>query len=149
MNRRQKAILTNIVTVIIVTVFAVLVLINFKDWVNRSEAIRAMEHLGQVALQYRKERGLVPPRSYVDRVREELPGSVRLGNLQYRGLWIDFESSGDEILAYVKKEYHSSFFSDGFIVLRLDGRVEWMGEKKFKELLAQQQSPMEIQMLQQ
>ena len=149
MNRRQKAILTNIVTVIIVTVFAVLVLINFKDWVNRSEAIRAMEHLGQVALQYRKERGLVPPRSYVDRVREELPGSVRLGNLQYRGLWIDFESSGDEILAYVKKEYHSSFFGDGFIVLRLDGQVEWMGEKKLKELLAQQQSPMEIQMLQQ
>jgi hypothetical protein len=149
MNRRQKAILTSIVTVIIVTVFAVLVLINFKDWLNRSEAIRAMEHLGRIALQHRKERGLVPPQSYVNRVRGDLPGSVRLGNLQYRGLWIDFESSGDEILAYVKKEYHSSFFSDGFIVLRLDGRVEWMGEKKFKELLAQQQSPMEIQMLQQ
>jgi hypothetical protein len=149
MNRRQKAILTNIVTVITVTVFAVIALINFKDWVNRSEAIRAIENLGQVALQYRKERGLVPPQSYVDRIREELPGSVRLGKLQYRGLWIDFESSDDEILAYVKKEYHSSFFSNGFIVLRLDGRVEWMDEKKFKELLAQQQSPIEIQMLQQ
>jgi radical SAM superfamily enzyme YgiQ (UPF0313 family) len=149
MNRRQKAILINIVAVIIVTIFAILAMINFKDWVNRSEAIRAMEHLGQVALRYRKEHGSVPPQSYVDRVREELPGNVRLGNLQYRGLWIDFESSGDEILAYVKKEYPSSFFSDGFIVLRLDGRVEWMGEKKFQVLLAQQQRPVEIQMLQQ
>ncbi len=149
MNRRQKAILTNIVIIIVITAFAVLAMINFKDWVNRSEAIRAMEYLGQIALQYRKEHGSVPPQSYVDRVREDLPGNARLGDMRYRGLWIDFESSGDEILAYAKKEYHSLLLSDGFIVLRLDGRVEWMGEKEFKELLAQQQSPVEIQMLQQ
>jgi hypothetical protein len=137
------------VTILIITAFAVVAMINFKDWVNRSEAVRAMEHLGRIALQYRKEHGSVPPQSYVDRIREDLPGSVRLGNLQYRGLWIEFESSGDEILAYVKKEYHSSFLSDGFVVLRLDGRVEWMGKEEFKELLARQQSPIEIQMLQQ
>ena len=29
----------------------------------------------------------------------------------------------------------------GYIVLRLDGRVEWMGEKEFKKLLDSQQSP--------
>jgi hypothetical protein len=149
MNRRQKAILTNIITVIIITAFAVLAMINFKDWLNRSEAIRAMEHLGRIALQYRKEHGSVPPQSYVDSVRGDLPGNVRLGAMRYRGLWIGFESSGEEILAYVKKEYHSSLLSDGFIVLRLDGRVEWMGEKEFKELLARQQSAIEIQMLQQ
>jgi type II secretory pathway pseudopilin PulG len=149
MNRRQKAILTNIVIVIIITAFAVIVMINFKDWVNRSEAMLAMEQLGKITLRYRKEHGSVPPQSYVDGIREDLPGSVRMGALQYRGLWIDFEASGDEILAYTKKEYPSSLLSDGFIVLRLDGRVEWMGEKEFRELLARQQSPIEIQMLQQ
>ena len=149
MNRHQKAILTNIITILVITVLAVVAMINFKDWVNRSESIRAMEYLGRIALQYRKEHGSVPPQSYVDRVKEDLPGGVRLGDLRYRGLWIDFESSGDEILAYAEKRYHSSFLSDGFVVLRLDGRVEWMGEEEFKKLLAQQQSPMEAQMSQQ
>jgi type II secretory pathway pseudopilin PulG len=146
MNRRQKVILTNIVTVLVITVFAVVAMINFKDWVNRSESMRAMEYLGRAALQYRKEHGSVPPQSFVDRVKENLPGGVRLGDLRYRGLWISFESSGDEILAYAKKEYHSLFFSEGFVVLRLDGRVGWMGEEEFKKLLAKQQNPMEAQM---
>ncbi|MCJ7730231.1 MAG: hypothetical protein MUO27_10205 [Sedimentisphaerales bacterium] len=149
MNRHQKAILTNIIAVMVITVLAVAVMINFKDWVNRSESMRAMESLGQIALQYRKEHGSVPPQSYVDRLKEDLPGGVRLGGLRYRGLWVDFESSGDEILAYAEKRYRSSFLSDGFVVLRLDGRVEWIGEEEFKKLLAQQQSPMEAQMSQQ
>jgi hypothetical protein len=149
MNKRQRAILTNIVTVLVITVVAVVAMINFKDWVNRSESIRAMEYLGQTVLQYRKEHGSVPPQSYVDRLKEGLPGGIRLGSLRYRGLWIDFESSGDEILAYAEKRYPSSFLRDGFVVLRLDGRVEWMGEEEFKKLLAQQQSPMEAQMSQQ
>ena len=149
MNRRQKAILTNIITVIIITVLAVVAMINFKDWVNRSETVRAMEYLGKITMQYRKEHGSVPPQSYVDRVEEDLPGGVRLGSLQYRGLWISFESPGDEILAYAEKKYPSSFLHNGFVVLRLDGRVEWMGEEEFKKLLAKQQSPMERQMLKQ
>lgn len=130
----------------VITVLAVVAMINFKDWVNRSEAIHAMKYLGQATLQYRKEYGSVPPQSFVDRVKEGLPGGVRLGDLRYRGLWINFESSGDEILAYAEKKYRSLLLSDGFIVLRLDGRIEWMGEEEFKKLLARQQSPMEAQM---
>jgi len=34
-------------------------------------------------------------------------------------------------------------------VLRDEGRVEWMGKREFEKLLAQYQSSMEIQMLQQ
>jgi hypothetical protein len=64
-------------------------------------------------------------------------------------LWISFDSSGDEILAYAKKEYHSLLFSEGFVVLKLDGRVEWMSDEEFKKLLARQQNPMESQMLKQ
>ena len=147
MNRRQKAILIEFAVVIAVTAIAIVALINFKDWVNRSEAMRAMEHLGRIVLQYRKERGSVPPESYVKGIRESLPGHVRLGNLQYRALWINFECPPDEILAYTKRNYHSLLFGNGFIVLRLDGRVKWMDKQEFETLLAQQQSPVEIEML--
>jgi hypothetical protein len=122
-------------------------MINFKDWVNRSEGMRAMEQLSRIVLQYRKEHGCVPPESYIDRIKEDLQGYVRLSNLRYRALWIDFECPPDEILAYAEKNYRSSVIGEGFIVLRLDGRVEWMEKQKFKALLAQQQSPEEIRMM--
>ncbi|MHC4362377.1 MAG: hypothetical protein ACYSTZ_06085, partial [Planctomycetota bacterium] len=102
MNKRQKAILMEFVVVIVITAVAVLAMINFKDWVNRSEAIGAMESLSKKVLKYRQTHGSVPPRSCVDEQRENLPGYVRLGNFRYRGLWIDFESTPDEILAYAE-----------------------------------------------
>jgi hypothetical protein len=148
MNKRQKDILTSFITVIVITAVAVVAMLNFKDWLNRSEAMRAMEHLGQIVLQYRKDYGSVPPESYVDRIEETLEGHVRLGDLHYRAQWIDFESGPDEILAYTEKIYHSLIIGKGYVVLRFDGRVEWMNKQQFETLLAQQQSPMEIQMLQ-
>jgi hypothetical protein len=104
-----------------------------------------MDQLGQVILKYRKEQGAVPSQSYVYSIIEELQGSVRLGKPKYRALWIDFESTPDEILAYTEKNY-VSLLGKGFIVLRLDGRVEWMKKQEFERLLAQQQSPDEIEM---
>jgi hypothetical protein len=133
--------------VIVITAAAVVAMVNFKDWVNRSEAMRAMNQLGQIVLQYRKDRGSVPPESYVNRIKENLQGHVRLGDLQYRAQWLDLESTPDEILAYTEKNYRS-LIGKGFVVLRLDGRVEWVDRKHFKTLLAQQQSPAEIEMLQ-
>ena len=147
MNRRQKIILRDFVTVIVVTAIAVVAMINFKDWVNRSEARRAVEQLGQIVLQYRKDNGALPPESYVNNIKKALEGSARLGELQYRALWIDSDSKPDEILAYTEKDYSSLLVGDGFIVLRLDGRVEWMGKEEFKTLLKQQQSPEEVRML--
>jgi len=149
MNRRQKAILRDFATVIVITAIAVVAMIIFKDFVNRSEAMRAMEDLGQRVLKYRQKHSLVPPKSWVDRQRENLPGNVRLGNLQYRAQWIDFESTPDEILAYAERNYNSLFLGDGFIVLRLDGRVEWMDKQEFDTLLPEQQRQMETETLQQ
>jgi len=134
------------ITVMVFTAVAVVAMINFKDWVNRSEAMRAMEQLGQRVLQYRKERGSVPHKSYVDNIKEDLEGWIRLGDLQYRGRWVNPESTPDEILAYTEKKHSTSLLSSGFIVLRLDGRVEWMGRQEFETLLAGQQSPMEIEL---
>lgn len=149
MNRRQKAILRDFATVIVITAIAVVAMIIFKDFVNRSVAMRVMGDLCQGIKQYRDEHGSVPPKTWVDRQRENLPGNVRLGNLQYRALWIDFESTPDEILAYTERNYNSLFLGDGFIVLRLDGRVEWMDKQEFETLLPEQQRQMETETLQQ
>lgn len=147
MNRRQKSILINVISVITITSIAVVAMINLKDWVNRSEAMRAMEDLGKIVLQYRRENGSVPPQSYVDNIKTNLKGHVRLGDLQYRSLWIDFDSTPDDVLAYVEKKYRSFVLSNGFIVLRLDGHVEWMQKQQLDILLARQQSRMEIETL--
>jgi hypothetical protein len=145
MNKRQKNLLIDFIVVVIITTITVVAMVNFKDYVNRSEAMRAMTQLGQIVLDYRKERGAVPPESYVNTIKENLQGQVRLGDLRYRAQWIDFEATPDEILAYTEKDYHSLFFREGYIVLRLDGRVEWMAKKTFEQMLAEQQSPLEIQ----
>ena len=153
MERRQKIILRDFVTVIIITAIVVGAMVIFKDFVNRSEAMRAMGLLRQVIKQYRDEHGSVPPKSWVDSKREKLSGSHRLGNLQYRARWITFESSPDEFLAYTEANYNF-LVGKGYIVLRLsavqrdDGRPEWIERGEFKTLLAQQQSPEEIQMTQ-
>jgi len=149
MNKRQKAILTNFIIVIAVTIIAVVGMVNLKDWINRAEAMRAMSGLGQIVLNYRKEHGPVPPESYVEGIRGNLPGGVRLANLKYRARWLSFDSAPDEILGYAEKNYPSSFLPNGYVVLRLDGRVEWLKKAEFEALLARQQSPLEIQMQQQ
>ena len=148
MNKHQKVILIKFTTVIVVTAIAVVAMINVKDWINRSEAMRAMEQLGQRVLEYRKAYGSVPPESYVTNIKQSLEGYVRLGNLQYRGRWIDPESTPEEILAYAEKKYPSSLLNDGFVVLRLNGQVEWLGTQEFEKVLAQQQSQEEIELLQ-
>jgi len=148
MNKRQKAILTHFIVVIILTAIAVAAMFDFKNWVNRSEAMQAMGELGQIVLKYRKGHGAVPSESYVDSIQVNLRGYARLGQLRYRARWIDFDCSEDEILAYTNKDYCSLFFHEGYILLRMNGRVQWMGKLEFEELLASQQSPLEVKMMQ-
>jgi hypothetical protein len=146
MNKRQKKIIRDFATVIVITFIVIFAVINFKDWINQSEAMLAMKNLGQIVLKYRKESGFVPPQTYIDNIKEDLKGQARLGDLRYRALWIDMDCTDDEILAYTEKNYRSLFFQSGYIVLRLDGRVEWMEKVEFEKLLAKQQKPGEIQM---
>jgi hypothetical protein len=146
MNRHQRRILVNFAVVIVVTIVASAGMIEMKNWVNRSEAMRAMEQLEQVIVDYRQKNGSVPPDSYVEKIKESLEGQLRLGNIYYRARWIGFNSSPDTVLAYVTKEYHSLFFRPGAIVLMFDGRVQWVDKATFDKLLAGQQSKMEIDM---
>jgi len=147
MLRRQKLILIKILLVILFTALAVFAMTNFRDWVNRSEAIRAMEHLGMNINDYRQNTGHVPPRSHIDSVLPNLPGYLRLGKLVYRGTWIDINSGEDQILAYSPKKFSSLLFSDGYIVLSLDGTVDWQEKEAFETKLVQQQSRIEIETL--
>jgi len=157
MNKRQKSILFEIIIVITITVIAILVLLNVRGYVNRREAELAMTILGSRIRQYRIENGLVPAGYWVNRQRENLPGEVRLGELHYRGRWIDLESEPNEILAYAEHKSRSFFYEDGFFVLRLkevlprdtgaDVNIEWMETEEFKAALVEQQSQVEIELM--
>jgi len=147
MNKRQKNLLRDTSVIMTVTIIAVVGIINFKDHVNRSESMRAMRQLGRIALKYKQQNNSVPPESFIADIRQQLEGIVRLGSLNYRGRWINFDSEPNEILAYAEKKYHSLFFKTGVIVLRLDGTVEWTKPEKFKLELENLQSSLEIEML--
>ena len=147
MNRRQKEFVKNLVRVGLVTVVMVVGMVHFRDWVNRSEAMRAMQHLSQIVTAYRQESGQAPPMRYVENIRDKLQGSERLGRFVYRARWLKFGAGDDEILAYSIIKSRSPFSRSGAIVLRLDGRVELMAKDKFEKLLAEQQSQLEIEMM--
>jgi hypothetical protein len=145
MNRQQKWILTNFALVILVTVVTVGGMIELKNWVNRSEATRAMEQLREAVAAYKQKNGSVPPESYVAGIIKTLEGQSRLGNPNYRARWITIDSPPETILAYVGRNYHSFFSHSGAIVLRLDGRIEWMDKAAFDKDIASQQTPMELE----
>jgi len=142
-NRREKAVVIKIVFVTTITIILVVTFANFKDIVNRSEAMRAFKAVGENVLQYRKTHGHLPPQSYVDEVRKGLEGSVRLGKLNYRALYITIGAKPDEIVLYTGKNYKSLFVSNGYIVLRLDGQVEWVDVQSFEEELMRRKSLLE------
>ena len=148
MNRLQKTVVTKLITVLVITGVAVTGMANLRSLVNRKEAKRGMEQLQEVVDEYRKKRGIIPPESYISRRKTELGWDVRLNDLRYRALWVTSESGPDEILAYTRTPRGSFFVGSKHLVLRLDGRVEWVDKKLFKEMLAKQQNQNEIQMLQ-
>ncbi len=143
MNKYQRRVIVKAVVVVLVTTFFVVGMSEFKNVVNRSEAMRAMEDLGQKILTYRKEHGTIPPQNYLNRIRETLPGHARLGNLHYRARWIGFEADDKDILAYAPKGYNSLLTGSGAIFLTLDGQVQWMDKSEFQSLLEKQQSQLE------
>ena len=89
MNRKQKKLVANVITVVAFTTVVVSGFAYLKDAVNRSEAIRAMGIMGKEILHYRSSYGSLPPEIYVKQYSEAI-GAVRLPALQYRAQWIEF-----------------------------------------------------------
>jgi len=147
MNKLQKWILINFAFAILITATVVVGMIELKNWVNRSEAMRAMGYLGQVVSDYKQKNGYVPSESHVEGLKKTFEERSRAGGLNYRARWISVDSSPDTILAYVRENTHSLFFHPGAIVLRYNGRIEWMDKTSFDKLIARQQTTLELEMM--
>ncbi len=143
MNRRQKALLTESMLVVAATALAVVGMMHLRDYINRSEAMRALDQLGRRVLEHRTRYGSLPPESFVTAIRGELEGAVRMGNVKYRALYIGPDAPADTVLAYSERRYPSCFIGKGFVVLRLDGTVLWMPVDQFASLFATQRTPAE------
>ena len=146
LNRKQKKLLANVVIVVAVTTAMVVGFANIKNVINRSEATRAMEILGKEILQYRQKYGSLPSEIYVKQYEEAI-GAVRL-SVQYRAQWIEYGADPNTtILAYSEKNYRG-FVKGGYVVLWLNGKVEWINKKQFEKILTAQQQQQELQWLQ-
>ena len=146
MNRPQKKLLTNLVVVLTITIVFVVFMVNVRNSINTSEAVRSMKLLGDNILSYRRQFGALPSESYLEIARKNL-GIVRLGNLHYRAQWIDFGADANStILAYTTEPF-KKFFQSYHIVLWLDGRVEQYSKIEFKKITDTQQNEIEIEWL--
>jgi hypothetical protein len=147
LNRKQKKLLANVVIVVTFTTVMVIGFANIKNYINRSEAIRAMGILGKEILQYRQKYGSLPSEIYVKQYQEAI-GVVRLPDLQYRAQWIEYSADPNiTILAYSEKNYRG-FVKGGCLILWLNGKVEWINKKQLEKILAAQQQQQELKWLQ-
>jgi hypothetical protein len=147
LNRKQKKLLANVVIVVAFTAAMVIGFANIKNFINRSEATRAMGILGKEILQYRQKYSSLPSEIYVKQYEEAI-GAVRLSGSRYRAQWIEYGADPNTtILTYSEKNYRG-FVKGGYIVLWLNGKVEWMGKKEFEKILTAQQQQQELQWLQ-
>ena len=145
MNKRQRSVITNLIFVTAGTAVFVVVMINVKDVINKSEAIRAMELLGKEVRKYHDNYHSTPPESYFNQLKDPV-STVRLGEVQYRAQWIGFDDGPDTVLAYSYKNY-GFLAKRGYVVMRLDGSVEWIERNEFIKLLKKQQTDAEVKLL--
>lgn len=117
---------------------------NFKDYVNKTETIRAFNQLGEKITEHRKRTGILPSESAIRDIKQQIEGAVRVGNIQYRAQWISIDSPPETIVAYAEKKY-GTFIESGFVLLRLDGLVEYLPPDKFNAILSKQETMAEAE----
>ena len=148
MDPKQKRVLKKIVMVAIFTTVMAVSLMTLKDYINKSEAMRAMDLVSREALAYRKSYGSLPSESNITKFLDRIQ-AVRLGNFNYRAMWIEYGSNADTtILAYSKKNYKWPL-RPGYITLWLNGKTQWLTAEQFEPILQNQQNKIEMDVLQQ
>lgn len=135
MNRRQKMLLIQFIVVIVITCVLVVVMYGMKEVVNRNESMRAMTHLSRLLTQYRQKYGSLPDEDYIDQVRDQLEGWARFGEPVYRLKWIGQNAPDAEVLTYVKKQYSGLMVNDGYVIMRMNGNVEWLSKNNFEKMM--------------
>lgn len=138
MNKKQKYFLLKLLVVFSVTAVTVAAVSSFKDFINKSESLLAMENLGALINQYRNQHGTLPPENYIDDIKTKLRGAPRMGKLVYRAKWLDYTTTSETILAYSKKDYSGIILSSGYVVLKYNGEVQWLTEDEFQLTMALQ-----------
>ncbi|OHB61978.1 MAG: hypothetical protein A2167_06755 [Planctomycetes bacterium RBG_13_46_10] len=147
MNKQQKKLVVHTIMVAALTLTVVVGFANIKNVINRSESMRAMELLGKEILRHRKNYGSLPPEYYLKQFTDAI-GAVRITNLHYRAAWIEFGAEPETtVLAHSQKNYRG-FTKSGYVVLWLNGKVEWIGKKQFEQTLERQQKQQELQWIQ-
>jgi hypothetical protein len=147
LNKQQKKLVINVLVVTVFTVIVVVGFANIKNIINRSESMRAMKLLGKEILQYRKTYGSLPSEHYVKQLTDKI-GAVRITNFHYRATWVEFGAEPETtVLAYSQKDYRG-FAEAGYVVLWLNGKVEWIDKKQFEQTLEKQQKQQELQWIQ-
>lgn len=138
MNKKQKFFLLKLLVVLVVTAVTIIAVNNFKDFINKSESLLAMNNLGTMVGQYRNQHGTLPPESYISDIKDKLQGSPRLGKLVYRAKWLGYTTSNETIIAYSRKDYSGLILGSGYAVLKYDGSVQWLTEDEFQLAMALQ-----------
>lgn len=135
LNKRQLSVIRHFLFVIIVTLLFIFGLINLRDGLNRSEMQREMEVFATAVKDYRQQNKALPPESWV---QPQVRNFVRLGGVQYRAKSILYDSPPDTIIASCKQRTYSVFVKTAYIVLRLDGRVEWLSPPVYEKTIKEQ-----------
>jgi hypothetical protein len=130
---RKKRLLIDVTVVLVVTALSVAGIIHLKDYINRRDALLAVKQLGEKILAFRESQGVLPSEEIVRGLMNEVSGRTRLGRFTYRAPWITPDSKPDAPLAFTQQDYKSLIVSNGYIVLRLDGTVQWLDTKQFTD----------------
>lgn len=131
--------ITNLISTVVIISLFIFGFGNFKDFINKREAIRGFNQLGEKIIDHRKHSGQLPGESSIESLREQVEGAARVGVIRYRAQWIGIDSPPNTIVAYAEKEY-DWLIGSGVVVLLLDGQVLYLAPKEFNKLLSQQQT---------
>ena len=147
MNKKQRAMLIRLVLVIVITVGMVFAMVNVKEVVNKKESMLAARNLNFEILKYKQTNNKWPLQSYVDEKAKQIQGRTRLGKVEYRASMFDYVGSNDVVVFYIKREYSGPFIGSGYIVAKVNGKVEWLTEQDFDILMSLQWTVEELKKL--
>jgi hypothetical protein len=137
LNKRQLSVVRHFLIVIVVTLLFVFGLINLRDGLNRSEMQREMEVLGASIKDYRQKNGSLPSESWI---RSQVQSFARLGNVEYRAKSVLYDSPPETIIANCMQNSYSMLIKKAYIVLRLDGSVEWLAPDVYAKTVKEQEN---------
>lgn len=144
MNKKQRGLLVRLVVVVVITVGMVFAMVNVKEFVNKKEAMLAVGNLNVEIFKYKQANGKWPLQSYVDEKAKQIQGRARLGAVEYRGNLLGYVGSDDVVVVYVKRDYSGLFLDSGYIVAKVNGKVEWLSEEEFDILMSLQWTAEEL-----